>query len=197
MRDYPEILIMRHGETEWNRAGIMQGQMDSALTDKGRVQAAELAALLAGAGLTAEHRAWVSPLGRAQQTAAITLPDLFSDWTTDARLAEINVGPAQGMRFEDMLAAFPELSAHRGQIGWQFHVPGGETCDQFAGRIQSWLDELTAPAVVIAHGVTSRVLRALVLGLDDLNEIPGGQGIVHRIRDGRADILRPADNQRS
>ena len=190
---YPELLIMRHGQTVWNRAGIMQGSRDSELTGLGRSQARELNGLLARAGLTPEHRAWVSPQGRAQATAGFALKGHFAAWTTDARLAEIHVGEFEGLTFEDAVRTHPAFADRPGHIGWQFHAPGGETYAQFRGRVQSWLDDLKQPAVVVSHGITSRVMRAVVLGLGEgeLGDLPGGQGIIHRVRDGRADILAP------
>ena len=66
--DTPELLIIRHGETEWNREGIMQGHLVSPLTGRGRQQARDVATLLARLGLGPKFRAWVSPLERAQAT---------------------------------------------------------------------------------------------------------------------------------
>lgn len=187
----PELLIIRHGETEWNRAGIMQGHGDSPLTEKGRNQAAGLRELLSKAGLTKNHRAWCSPLGRARQTAEIALAGHFETWKIDKRLMEIGVGELEGMYFEDAIQSDSRFAAMPGPVGWQFHAPGGESFSQFQGRIAAWLEELQGPAVVVTHGITSRVMRGIVLGLgkDKLGDLPGGQGMIHRIRDGVADII--------
>lgn len=193
MRDYPELLILRHGETEWNRAGRLQGSLDSALTEKGVGQAHALGGLLRRLGVAETHSAFVSPLGRARHTADIALSGLFDEPVTDDRIAEVHVGDAQGMQFEEAMTAFPHLRDFPGQIGWHFEVPGGEDWNAFSGRIQSFLDDLTGPSVIVAHGVVSRVMRALVLGLgrENLNDLPGGQGNIHRIRDGMAEIITP------
>ena len=191
--DTPELLIIRHGETEWNREGIMQGHLDSPLTGRGRQQARDVATLLARLGLGPKFRAWVSPLERAQATARLALAGHFDDWTTDERLAEVFVGPVQSMTYEDMLAAYPQLAEYPGRFAWQWQVPGGETLAQFSGRIASWLAGLDGPAVVVTHGVTSAVMRSLVLGLapDQLDSLPGGQGVIHRIKNGVADTIGP------
>ena len=191
--DLPDLLIIRHGETEWNRSGIMQGHGDSALTQKGRQQAQSLNALLATAELTDQHRAWCSPLGRARETADIALAGHFTTWTEDARLKEINVGEFEGMTFEDAIQSDPRFVDLPGPVGWQFHAPGGESYAEFHRRIASWLAELQAPAVVVTHGITSRVMRAIALGLEfnDLGNLPGGQGIIHRVRNRVADIVGP------
>ena len=189
----PELLIIRHGETEWNQAGVMQGHLDSPLTDLGQQQARDLATLLGQAGLGPQHRAWVSPLGRAQATARLALAGHFDEWTTDDRLSEVCVGQAQGLTYEYMLAAFPQLAEYPGRFAWQWQVPRGETFAQFSGRIGDWLAGLDAPAVVVTHGVTSAVMRSLLLGLaaDRLDNLPGGQGVIHRFRNGRADVIGP------
>ena len=69
MSDYPDILILRHGETEWNRAGRMQGDQDSPLTDTGRAQARRQGALLAASGCDG-YQWFSSPQGRALASVA-------------------------------------------------------------------------------------------------------------------------------
>lgn len=123
--DTPELLIIRHGETEWNREGIMQGHLDSPLTGRVRQQARDVATLLARLGLGPKFRAWVSPLERAQVTARLALAGHFDDWTTEDRLAEVSVGQAQGLTFQAMLRAYPQLAEYPGRFGWQWQVPGG------------------------------------------------------------------------
>lgn len=190
--DHPDVLIMRHGETAWNRAGIMQGRLDSPLTEKGTAQAEELNKLLRNMDLPNGCTAWCSPQGRALQTAQIAFDGVFDDWVVDDRLCEIDIGKAQGMTVEDVFAAFPELDQHKGYMGWQFHCEGGEAYEDIQSRARSWLEDLRAPAVVVSHGIFSRVLRGYMAGLgcDQLEELPGGQGVIHRVRAGKQDILR-------
>lgn len=196
MRDYPEIWIIRHGQTEWNRAGIMQGALDSPLTGLGRQQARAMHGLLARTPPPADAMGWVSPQGRAQETAAITLAGHFTNWTTDARLAEVDVGEIGGMTLEDATGHFPETFDAPGRFAWHFRAPGGESWDDFSGRIEAFLDQLAAPAVIVAHGIVSRVMRLLALGLPRaaIEDLPGGQGVIHRVRGGRTDVLTPAKN---
>jgi len=188
---YPELLIMRHGQTEWNRAGMMQGRLDSPLTDCGRVQALAYNARMREVELTPEHRAYSSPQGRAMQTATLAFEGLFDDWTVEAALSEIDIGEASGMIAEDVFHAFPQLDQYSGQIGWQFHLPGGETFDQIRARAETWLTSLSGPAVVVSHGVFIRVLMSVIFGVgeDKLDDLPGGQGGIHRICDGTHEFL--------
>ena len=189
----PDLLIIRHGETEWNFQGRMQGALNSDLTPHGHAQAREVNVLLADAGLTPDHRAWCSPQGRARQTAELALAGHFDTWQTDARLSEVSVGQYEGLLFEDALAEHHQTRPQDGPFDWHFHAPGGDNWHDFQGRIAAWLSELQAPAVVVTHGITSRVMRAIALGLgrQGVQDLPGGQGIIHRIRDGKADILAP------
>ena len=191
--NYPELLIIRHGETRWNFEGRMQGALNSDLTEHGQEQARGLNTLLRRASLTPAHSAWCSPQGRAQQTAKLALDGHFADWRTDARLAEVSVGAYEGLLFEDVMAEHTQNHPEDGPFDWQFHAPGGESWDEFHGRIESWLAALSGPAVVVTHGITSRVMRMIALGLsrEAVADLPGGQGIIHRIRDGQADILAP------
>ena len=187
----PELLIIRHGETVWNAQGRIQGRKDSPLTAKGREQARHIGEILARPGiLTPKYRAATSPLGRAQETARIALDGKLR-WVNDDRLAELDVGTVTGMTKEEAFARHPFLDQHSGKIGWQFHCPDGESFSDISGRIESWLGEVTHPTVVVAHGVVSRVMRTLILGLgvDGASSLTGGQGVIHRIRNGHSEIL--------
>ena len=92
---YPELIVIRHGQTQWNLEGRWQGHGDSPLTAKGEDQARAIGGILARAGITAEsHRAYVSPSGRARATARLALgegwdpipdpPSRFSAATPDS-----------------------------------------------------------------------------------------------------------------
>lgn len=192
MKALPELLIVRHGETEWNRLGRVQGQNNSPLTALGQQQARRVGEILRSPGvITPAHHAVVSPLGRAQETADIALSGLPLSRSTDDRLAEIDVGDAMRLTKAEAFERFPTLARLTGNMAWHFNCPGGESYDDFSGRIESWLSEVAKPTVVIAHGVVSRVMRSIILGLglEGVDHLAGGQGVVHRIRDGRADML--------
>ncbi len=113
--DLPEIYLIRHGETEWNRAGRWQGDLDSPLTETGRTQAARIGAALKNAGVGPEtHRFYTSPMGRARRTAALILVALGQSdaaMTEDARLREISVGGSTDM----IRAAIRAVTAARGR----------------------------------------------------------------------------------
>ena len=191
----PELLILRHGQTEWNLAGRWQGDLDSPLTDEGRAQARAMGRLLADMGVTLDsHHFYTSPLGRARETTALALVELGGSHTVteDARLREISVGRWTGLTRDDILGQ-TSLSRDAHFLDFYAAAPEGETFDQMGTRAAAFLADLTGPAVIVTHGITSRVLRTLALGwgLERLAEVPGGQGVIHRIRDGRHEELAP------
>lgn len=187
---YPELFVLRHGETEWNREGRWQGVFDSPLTEMGREQARNLGRLLRDIGVTpVTHRFFVSPQGRAQQTARIVLGDT-AEATTDERLSEIGVGEWAGMRREEIIAA-AALPPGASFLDHYRAAPNGEPFEALYARVQAFLGDLDGPAVVVTHGITSRFLRAAALGwgIERVGDLPGGQGVVHRLRDGWHETL--------
>ena len=72
-----------------------------------------------------------------------------------------------------------------------FNSPGGESYDAFSARIRSVLETLQRPTVIVAHGIVGRVLRGLCLGLErsQLAGLPGGQGFIFHLKDGREGVL--------
>ena len=189
MSDYPEIFVMRHGQTEWNRAGRHQGQLDSPLTELGIEQAAIQGRLLHDAvGHRDDVDALTSPQGRASHTAKIALADLGIDARPDPRLMEIGFGQWQGLTFDEMARGWPEhtKNADTEPFAWHFQAPGGESFDAICDRAMAVLNSLAGPTILVTHGVTSRILRGLWLGLDmdGMQALPGGQGCVYHLSDG-------------
>ncbi len=189
--DLPLLLILRHGETEWNLADRMQGWADSPLTATGRAQAKAQGRLLQTA-MPENCALRSSPSGRALDTARIALGTRAETVRQDHRLREVNVGDWVGHTPQEIAAEHdfvqPEIDRHL----WKFHAPGGETLADMISRCSSLLDELELPCVLVTHGVTSRLIRCLALGLppEEIGTLPGGQGVVHVIEDGKAHILR-------
>ena len=187
--NYPDIYVLRHGQTEWNLAGRHQGRLDSPLTELGRAQAADQGRILSGLALDWSSVAFVSsPQGRALSTAKIVGDPFGCSLTQDARLVEISFGSCEGMTEDEIAAVFPAFADDGGDpIDRHFYVPGGESFEELSARAQSFLDDLDRPTVVVTHGITSRVLRSLAMGggrpltLD----LPGGQGVVHAVCGGK------------
>lgn len=187
---FTELYVLRHGETEWNREGRWQGVFDSPLTEKGRAQARAVGDLLRDIGVTPRtHRFFVSPQGRARETARIVL-GAEAEATTDDRLSEIGVGDWAGKRREEIISA-AGLPPGAGFLDHYRVAPGGEPFEALFARVEAFLRDLDGQAVVVTHGITSRFLRAAALGwgVDRVGELPGGQGVVHRLRGGRHETL--------
>lgn len=197
MSNAPELLILRHGETVWNQEGRMQGALDSALTPKGEAQAAAQNRILKDFAPNGWQDGWpdgwhafVSPQGRAQATAKIALQGITETWSTVDDLVEIGVGEWAGKVRADLVkdvpADVPLDDGPDGPLGLYAHAPGGEGFARLRTRAERFLDRLQGPAIVITHGVTSRMLRAVLLAQPDtrLGDLPGGQGVVYHLLDG-------------
>jgi broad specificity phosphatase PhoE len=185
----PDVLILRHGETEWNLEGRMQGDRDSALTETGRVQAERQGAILRGIGV--DGWPWFSsPQGRAMTTARIAARGLAVEIVPDARLREIGVGGWVGLLRGEIMARNPQLFGTDG-LGWYDHAPGGEGLKALEQRARAFLQSLTGPAVIVTHGITSRVIRCVAQGLpvEAFDRLEGGQGVVFHIRKGESRLL--------
>jgi 2,3-bisphosphoglycerate-dependent phosphoglycerate mutase len=149
-----ELLIIRHGETDWNRQQRFQGQIDVPLNATGQRQAAALAHRLAGERADA---LFTSDLQRACQTAA----PLAAAWQMTpvalAGLREQNFGLLEGLDVPTIQQRHPALWRQWLQQDADFAAPGGESQRQFHARITQALQALVqAPAgprlVIVTHG---------------------------------------------
>ncbi|MBP1325769.1 broad specificity phosphatase PhoE [Leucobacter exalbidus] len=142
------IALVRHGETDWNRAARIQGRTEIPLNDTGKAQAAATAALLAAAGTWRGVRA--SPLGRAIQTAQILAAGLeLAQPTIDEGLWERNFGEAEGLEVAHAQNRWPGLDG----------IPGSESVAEVAERSAAAITRVldTAPgSIVVAHGAMLR-----------------------------------------
>jgi probable phosphoglycerate mutase len=185
------IYLCRHGQTEYNREGRMQGRMDSVLTDLGRAQAGAMAGLLHG--LIPDAGAWrvaASPQVRAKATATIIGERLHLPVALDDRLMEISVGAWEGQLIDDLRRRHPDAFADR---DWHFRAPDGETYDQVYARASGWLadQDPASPVIVVSHGVTGRLIRAAYLGLgaEAAMDLPIPQDAVFRLHDGQVERI--------
>jgi broad specificity phosphatase PhoE len=162
----PTVYYIRHGETEWNALGRLQGVQDIPLNDLGRTQSIQAGHILAGlfgrAGRSEAALGFVaSPLGRARQTmelvrGVLKLPP--SGYAIDDRLREIGYGEWEGSTLPEMQAKDPALFAQRQVEKWTVAPPGGETYVSVQARMTDWYRALTADTVAVAHGGTARAL---------------------------------------
>jgi broad specificity phosphatase PhoE len=190
----PTIYYIRHGETEWNAQGRLQGTQDIGLNDLGRKQAEKagviLAELFARDGRNEASLAFVaSPLGRARLTMEIvrsTLKLPTDDYALDDRLREIGYGDWEGSTYAQMQASDPEVFARRQADKWTVPPPGGESYAAVQARVSEWYKQVSADTVAVAHGGTARALM-VVLGIetpDSAADLTIEQGAVYVFGDG-------------
>ena len=149
------LILMRHGETAWNRERRVMGDLDIALTDEGRAQCEAAAVLLEGFGV---NRIITSPLRRAAESAALVAARLGIAIETDQRLVEFRFGSWQGLTYEEVgrdpgyhaFAADPVST----------RTPGGETAACVQKRGLEALSSLRAgdTALFVTHGDIIRTL---------------------------------------
>jgi probable phosphoglycerate mutase len=160
------LILVRHGETEWNAQRRYQGQTDVPLSGLGRQQAECVAERLVGQTIDAVY---ASDLQRAWETAQIIAAKSSLQIVPEPRLRELKFGVLEGLTFDEAQERYPEMIN-----AWldDFNRPpeGGETIERFNARVVSLLNDLKAKhaeqsMLLVAHGgPLSEVLR-VVLGL--------------------------------
>ncbi len=182
MSTFPPLYILRHGQTEWNAAGRLQGRFDSALTPDGLAQARRQNAILSRQNLHG-FVAISSPQGRALETAKIAVQGLISPLETDSALTEIGLGEWAGKSRAEVIAQ----SGARDGFDLYELAPEGEGFAALHQRCLGFLRGLKRPGVLVTHGITSRMLRLILTGrpIGALREIEGGQGIVFHLEDSK------------
>lgn len=193
MRDIPKIWFLRHGQTEWNKAYRLQGQLDSPLTDQGIADARRQAEIMRPI-LAQSPPCFVSPLGRTRQTADIALAG--HAYQTDPRLMEIHAGAWQGRYRKDILAEHTDWAdAAPTALEIYESAPEGEGISALQARVVAFLSELTEPSVIVAHGLLGQVLRAEICGLtmSAAGRLSNKQGCVYLLENGQEDELEDGE----
>jgi broad specificity phosphatase PhoE len=156
--DAPEVVLVRHGETEWSREGKHTGRTDVPLTEHGRRQAQAVGAALRGRRFAL---VLTSPLTRALETCRLAGLGDVAELRDELR--EWDYGAFEGRTTIEIRAEVP------GWALWREGVPEGETIDQVAARVDGVIAELRSvqgDALLFAHGHVLRVLAARWLGLE-------------------------------
>ncbi|WP_422375177.1 histidine phosphatase family protein [Roseibium sp.] len=169
----PELLIfVRHGETDWNFEGRMQGQKDIPLNATGQAQATDngqrLQGYLAQEGIDPATLDFVSsPLTRTRSTMELLRGAMNLDasaYRLEDQLKEITFGAWEGFTLEELAEEEQDLILQRRADKWGFVPPGGESYEMLADRIGVWLKTVDRPSVVVSHGGVFRVLRGHLEG---------------------------------
>ena len=157
------LVVLRHGQTDWNAQRRFQGQADVRLNATGVAQAKAMRAALARFRFDA---VWSSPLSRAYGTARIVAPE--AQIRQDPRLEEINVGTWSGRTWEEIIAEMPDYEQHYAN-GVDFRrSPSGETLAELVERGRPALLEIAQAhedesVLVVSHGlILNRLIHSLL-----------------------------------
>ena len=163
-----QLILIRHGETEWNRERRMQGHADSPLSDKGMRQAILLAQRMKNIGFTAFYS---SDSGRACETARFITDATGRPVLLEPRLRERNFGVFEGLTGPEMQEQHPEAYARFKSREPDYVVPGGESARAFRDRALACLAEIVTHhvnelVVVVTHGLVCDVAYRAAYGID-------------------------------
>ena len=163
------IVLVRHGETDWNRDNRFQGHADIPLNDAGREQARALAGQLADKSFAAVY---TSPLQRAAETARIIADSLDLEVRESEALREVDVGSWSGLTRTEVEAAHPEGFGQ--WLAWRHGWTDGETYDELGLRVLAELSAIAAAhasqtVLAVTHGgpIRSALAAAAGIGFED------------------------------
>ena len=195
-----KIYLVRHGETDWNQAGLLQGQTDIALNAQGLEQAREAAERLKEVPF---EIAFCSPLIRAKRTAETIIGDRKITLTTDERLRELNFGPWEGVDIRTIRDAASQPFTNPGS-----YIPpvGAESFAQLYHRSGEFVDQVLLPlegtyetVLVVAHGGVNRSILNPILNIpvDDFWRVHMGNcaTAIFDCTDGKLTMLEYMDSQ--
>jgi 2,3-bisphosphoglycerate-dependent phosphoglycerate mutase len=203
------LVLVRHGESEWNKLNLFTGWKDPDLTEKGVAEAHHAGRALAAAGFKFDV-AYTSDLKRAQHTLSIILAELReSSLPThrDQRLNERDYGELSGLNKDAARKRWGESQVHIWRRSYDIPPPGGESLKDTAARVLPYYRSHIEPEIaagrnvlVVAHGNS---LRALIMHLEELSgeeivarELGTGVPIIYTFDGGRAtrqdDALAPS-----
>jgi 2,3-bisphosphoglycerate-dependent phosphoglycerate mutase len=176
------LVLVRHGESEWNKLNLFTGWKDPDLSSKGVAEAREAGRLLKAEGFTFDV-AFTSVLKRAQRTLDIILEEIGQTELAihkDQRLNERDYGDLSGLNKDEARKRWGERQVHIWRRSYDVAPPGGESLEDTAARVLPYYDARIRPEVeagrnvlVVAHGNS---LRALIMKLEGLS----GEEIVAR-----------------
>ena len=186
------LFLIRHGESEWNRVGRIQGQNNSPLTDLGIGHAKAISSYFSKNFINQKMIIYTSPLDRAIHTAEIIAQGINypkDEIIIEERLNDFNLGEIAGNSWEKVGETLPELARIRLEDPLSFHPRGGESGTEFEARIRSLLNELVdedSKNLLVSHGIVNKFIRGILKNLSGKEMIALGeaQDIIYRIEEG-------------
>lgn len=162
------FILVRHGETHWNREGRYQGQIDTPLSDFGRQQGEWVAQALKNVPFQA---AYSSPLSRSYDTAVMCSDSHGIEVMKDDRLLEINHGEWEGLHADEVKEKYPDLLHQWRTSVPEVTMPGGESIDEVRKRAMEVFEELAQKhdgqtVLVVAHDAVNKAVLCDILDID-------------------------------
>ncbi|GJP50595.1 hypothetical protein CLOM_g9745 [Closterium sp. NIES-68] len=201
-RDVAEIVVVRHGETTWNRENRMQGQTESDLSDAGRAQARALAARFAS-GYLPFAAAYSSDLRRAAETAEVVVDAVGMRGEEVLRLKglrERSLGVLEGLIRDEALRKHPEAYLTLASKDWSQPIPGGgESLEDMYGRVTAAVNHIAKEhlgqrVLLVTHGGVCNCIHMKASGNRHAKKVYNTSiGIVRVSPPGKWTILRWAD----
>lgn len=187
----PPVIFIRHGETDWNQQGLIQGSIETDLNIRGHEQARAVSHLLlrSGKALSSSFDFHVSPQKRARQTMAhiiVAVGYKSEHVIMDHRLRELEFGVWESKPFWELKAS-PVYPAHP-EDRYSWRPQGGESYEDGISRVLDWYGSLIRPTIVVSHGAVGRCLIGALTGLKprDIVELQTPQGAYCELVDGKA-----------
>ncbi|MEP9366262.1 2,3-bisphosphoglycerate-dependent phosphoglycerate mutase [Xanthobacter sp. VNH20] len=188
------LVLVRHGQSEWNLKNLFTGWRDPGLTEKGVAEAQRAGSLLAAEGLSFDL-AYTSALGRAQRTCSLVLEEMGLagiETIADQALNERDYGDLSGLNKDEARQRWGDEQVHIWRRSYDIPPPGGESLRDTVARTLPYYVQEILPSVlrgrrtlVAAHGNS---LRALVMVLERhtpesimKRELATGAPIVYRL----------------
>lgn len=178
------IFLARHGQTEWNRVGRRQGQLDSPLSTLGLVTVGQAAVAVSEMEIDAVYS---SPLGRARTTATIYAEALGLPVSVVGDLRELDHGAMSGLTDAEIEIEFPGQLAERSRSRYAWRFPGGESYADVDRRAANALTSIAAGRarrpLVVSHEMTGRMLVRNLCGIavDDALRLSQPPNVLFRI----------------
>lgn len=162
------MILVRHGQTDWNRDQVFRGRADVPLNETGRAEARKIGEALKGIPLDA---AYSSPLSRAVETARAILIHHNLELRTDPGLVDIDYGKWQGVPLSEVTRTYPDRYRAWSEAPESVQMPGGESLEDVRQRAMDALQRICRAhpgdtVLLVAHRVVNKVLLCGVMGLD-------------------------------
>lgn len=161
------MVLVRHGQTDWNRDRIFRGRADVPLNKTGRAEARKIGEVLRGVALDA---AYSSPLSRAMETARAILVHHDLEAQVDPGLVDIDYGRWQGVPLAEVKRTYPDEYRAWNEAPESVQMPGGESLEDVRRRAMESLERISrahcgSTVLVVTHRVVNKVLLCAVMDL--------------------------------